>query len=355
MFIFASLNNVLETGIEDALEVSAAWDNNWELVFGGGSAGGTGLFGAINSLGLLFAVGALLVSAVGLWRAYSQQRSLDIGMFMWVILAIVLFANGGQLLAASILALRSIVNQVAEQVIASTLAGIRIDEVMQDLQGRQTVQEILENAYRACLPLSGQEQVDCLENAASAADGLSSLFGGSSWFSGLVDLFRDAGNALSAGDSFSLVGLISPIWKPILYSILYWSMQAFQHLLEAVMLLTGLMAPLAVGGSMFFFGVNSLVAWLTGFFTVGIAKVSFNVIVGLAAVTVTNSGVNDPGWFPLFVGLFAPLMSFAIASGSGYAVWNAFTSVGSLGLRFVGGAVGGPVGATAATVATSRS
>lgn len=354
----ASLNSVLEAGLQDAQKVAAAWDNNWQLVFGGGSAGGATLFSALNDLGLLFAIGSLAISGIGFYRALSQQRAIDYATFFWSILGISLFAQGGALLANSILALRSIVNQVSDLIVASTLAGVRIDEVLQEVQGGFILRGMLENAYKPCLSMSGQEQAACLQEAAAFSQNLKSLFdtsfGPLAWLGDIFSRFQDAGSALLNGDSFSLVGTFSPLWQPIVYSILYWMMQGYQHLIEAVLILTGLMAPLAVGGSMFLFGVNALVGWLTGFFAISIAKIAFNVLVGLAAVTVTNAGTNDPGWFPLFVGLFAPLFSFAVASGSGFAVWTAFTSISASGARLGAGMMGGPAAAGAAGIATRR-
>ena len=54
---------------------------------------------------------------------------------------------------------------------------------------------------------------------------------------------------------------------------------AFSNLLELAMLITGLMGPIAAAGSIIPFQGRPLWAWLTGFFSLGMAKFSYNVIV----------------------------------------------------------------------------
>ncbi len=47
---------------------------------------------------------------------------------------------------------------------------------------------------------------------------------------------------------------------------------AFQWIIEVCMLLTALLGPLAVGGSLLPVGQKAIFAWLTGFFSVGMIK-----------------------------------------------------------------------------------
>ena len=58
---------------------------------------------------------------------------------------------------------------------------------------------------------------------------------------------------------------------------------AFANILELAMLLTGLMGPIAVAGSAVPLQGRPLWAWLTGFFSLGMAKFSYSVIVGLSS------------------------------------------------------------------------
>ena len=333
-YLFAeTFNQILVNGLEESIQVSQAWENNWALVFQGTSAGGETLFAAINDLGLLLAMMALIISGVGLYRALVNQQLVEWYLLFSAVIAVSLFAHGGALMGEVILALRAIINQISDQIIVSTLASVRIDEALQTAQDNLIVRQAIENAYRPCLAENGPRQVSCLENAATFAQQVRLDFsepgGLSGWLQDLVARFQEAGLAVRQEQDYSLIGLFSPVWQPIVYSILFWMMQAYQHLLEAMMILTGLMAPLAVGMSLFIFGVPAIIGWLTGFFSLGMAKIAFNILIGLAAVVVTNAGVNDPAWFPIFVGLGAPFFSFALSTGGGLALWSSFTSLGS--------------------------
>ena len=327
-----SFNQILLNGLEESIQVSEAWDNNWKIVFQGTSAGGETLFASINDLGLLLGMIALIISGIGLYRALVNQQLVEWHLLFSAVIAVSLFANGGALMGEAILGLRAIVNQISDQIIVSTLSSVQIDEALQTAQNNLIVRQAIENAYRACLSENGPGQVSCLQSAAQFAQQVRQDFndpgGFSGWLQDVVERFREAGDAITQEGDYSLIGLFTPAWQPIVYSLLFWMMQAYQHLLEAVMILTGLMAPLAVGMSMFIFGVPAIVGWLTGFFSLGMAKISFNILIGLAAVVVTNAGVNDPAWFPLFVGLGAPFFSFALSTGGGLALWSAFTSLG---------------------------
>jgi len=102
------------------------------------------------------------------------------------------------------------------------------------------------------------------------------------------------------------------------------------------MLLTGLIAPFAVAGAFMLDG-KSLWAWLTGFFALGFAKVSYNIIVGLAAVVVVNAGTTDTMGFLVIMAILAPALALALAAGGGMAVFHTInTGVVSMGLLVAG-------------------
>ncbi|MFN6567612.1 hypothetical protein [Dendronalium sp. ChiSLP03b] len=72
---------------------------------------------------------------------------------------------------------------------------------------------------------------------------------------------------------------------------------AYQWGIELTMLLSAYLGPLAVGGSLLPYGAKPLLAWLTGYFSVGIAKLGFNIISGFAAELIANSRSDQPLFF----------------------------------------------------------
>jgi hypothetical protein len=107
---------------------------------------------------------------------------------------------------------------------------------------------------------------------------------------------------------------------------------AFQWIVEVSMLLTGLLGPLAVGGTLLPVGQKAIFAWLTGFFSIGIVKLSFNIICGLVATMVVKAGNNDPMIFAFATGILAPILSLLLATGGGMAVFNSLSSMATFGV-----------------------
>ncbi len=111
----------------------------------------------------------------------------------------------------------------------------------------------------------------------------------------------------------------------LIQTILMASQAAFQALIEASMLLTGLMGPIALGSSLLPFGAKPIYAWLTAFWSVGICKLCLNVISGLIAVTLYNTGPTEMLPASIMLGLFAPIMALGMATGGGMAIFNGIT------------------------------
>ena len=102
------------------------------------------------------------------------------------------------------------------------------------------------------------------------------------------------------------------------------------------MLLIAALGPLAVGGSLLPVAGKPIFAWLTGFLSAGIAKISFNIIAVLTAAVIVNGPAQDPNadpdlmWFIIFLGILAPILSLIVAGAGGFAVFSAISNTASL-------------------------
>lgn len=95
------------------------------------------------------------------------------------------------------------------------------------------------------------------------------------------------------------------------------------------MLLTAALGPIAVGASLLPVGGKPIYAWLTGFFSFGIAKLSFSIIAGLAGRVLISTVDSDSTWFMIFMAFLAPILALAIAIGGGAGVFLAITNTAS--------------------------
>jgi hypothetical protein len=339
-----SINNVLINGANTANSIAKSWDNTWQDVLGlSGSPSGATLYSVLCWVGTLFAVGSLLFLVIELYKDLNEGKPTILTSLVWPLLVAFLLSNNGQILAQSTLELRDIINQANSQVIAITMAGVKLDELYQEANGNIGLQSLISNTMRACQSLTGEAQLQCMNQALSQSQEIvnnyKAVFGDRSWLDNIQGFLDGITSAVSGGGiEMGVFGLLKPLWMPIVVSVLYWMQMAYQNLLEASLIITALLGPIAVGGSLLPYGPKAIFAWLIGFFSVGFARLCFNIIVGLASVVATSSEGGDPFWFALFAGLFAPLLASSLAGGAGIMVWTSIAGAVGRSLKTVFGA-----------------
>ncbi|MEG3437881.1 hypothetical protein V0288_12205 [Pannus brasiliensis CCIBt3594] len=329
-----SLNNVLINGADAANQVAESWNATWKNVLGdSGSLGGATLYGVLCWVGTVFAVGTLIFLIIELYKDLNEGKPLVLQSLVWPLLVAFLLNNNGVLLARSTLSLRDMINKANSQALAITMSGIKLDELYREANGKIGLQAMISDTLRPCQSLLGEAQLQCvnsaLERSRSLVDAYEFAFGGGggSWIDGIRGFLDGVRDTLSQDVlDIGVFGLLKPVWMPIVVSVLYWMQIAYQNLLEASLLITALLGPIAVGGSLLPYGAKPVFAWLTGFFSIGFARLCFNIIVGLTSVVATSSGDGDPFWFALFAGLLAPILASSLASGAGLMVWTSISS-----------------------------
>ncbi len=300
---------IVEQGATASAAVAESFDQMWTDVI----ASGGGLYGAIANLGMFFAVSTLVWWAVSFAKALIHDDYVKpIEEIVWVLVVAALLANQGQLLAKGTLALRDIINQTNQTVLTSTASSIKLQDAYKQIMTETGQQDVVQGLTSQCASVvDPDQQKACLDNAKAQSQ---QVAGGST--SSGFQKFLDGVGAFS-GNLFTMAA------RGILLAFGI----AFQWTIEVSLLLTGLLAPLAVGASLLPVGQKAIFAWLTGFFSVGITKLSFNIICGLVATMVLNSGNNDPMIFALATSILAPILSLVLAAGGGMAVFNSLSSV----------------------------
>ena len=109
-------------------------------------------------------------------------------------------------------------------------------------------------------------------------------------------------------------------------SVLVGTQIAFQQAFEISLLLTALLGPLAVGMSLLPVEAKAFVAWVTALFSIGVAKLSLNIVTGVAATLVANAKAGDHFWFLVFSAFLAPTLAMSLAAGGGMAAWSAIVA-----------------------------
>ena len=308
-------STITEDGIATSEAVARSMDRLWNDVLSGG------LYGAIANLGIFFAVGTLIIFMVQWTREMVDgDNSKAFSEMIWPVIVIVLLTNNAQPLASVTLGLRGIINQTNETLLTTTSSSIRLQEAYQRVMLKNGSADAISSLIAQCNAIADPtQQKECLQNAQVQAEQIESDDESRSpgLFEGVQDFFNTNIFQLAVRGWLLAFGV------------------AFQWMVEISMLLTGLLGPLAVGGSLLPVGSKAIFAWLTGMFSVGMVKLCFNIISGLVATLVLNADSTDPMIFAFAIGLIAPILSVVLAVGAGTAVLKSFSSIASLGLSSI--------------------
>lgn len=364
-FAETGASGILERGLTLSNNIADAWNLEWISVFQ------SPLYASINHLAATFAVGSLLFFMIRFFRNMVMdelgEQLIDL---LWPIMVVILLANNAHLTASTTLAMRGMIHKASDDILHVELLGVKLEDAIQNSVLRAAVGGEISAQLNQCQGLVDQPQIDCLEKANAqvqesikefqAKTGIPGSFvkigaeiesalrqnplvngtiGAGQTAGGQLpgaigaaksgNILGAAGQITSAG-SYGAAGFFGGYFNAVVQSLVQTLLLAFQwafaNILEISMLLTALMGPIAVAGSLLPFGTKSIFAWLIGFFSLGMAQISYNIIVGLCAEVIVKSDITDVNGFLVIVGLLAPALALAIAAGGGMSVFNIISS-----------------------------
>ena len=333
IFAQAGINQILENGSTTAKKIAESWDEQWVDVLQNNT--NDNLYGALTNLGIFFAVGTLLFFMMQwLKDVINYEYSRPISALIWPFLVVILLNNSGQgnVLSNLTLGVRNFINTVNQQVVIAADAN----QTYQQALNMTVAEEVAGSLLRPCQSLTGERQNQCFLKAKEKIDILwqeyRNLYGNKTWIYRLENKVNQIayGTGILSENSFNalLGSTAQTMAKNFLVSLQY----AFQNLLEATMLLIAILGPLAVGGSLLPVAGKPIFAWLTGFFSLGIAKLSFNIMAVLASTAIINGPAQDLDadpdlmWFAIFLGILAPIVSLFLSAAAGLAIFNAISN-----------------------------
>ncbi|GJD20568.1 unknown protein [Rivularia sp. IAM M-261] len=332
--LFAALgtNDIFRDGALTAQSVTSGWDRQWIDLLQNNT--NNNLYGVLTKLGIFFAVGTLIIFMMQWLRdVVDNDFSRPISSLIFPILVVLLLANpgNGTPLSNLTLGVRNFINTINQQVIQTT----DVNKAYQQALSMSVAEEVAGAFLRPCQSLIGEQQTQCLIKAKEKIDAVwleyRNLYGTQPW---ITRLETKVNQIVVSNDTVSELAFNSLLGSTTQTSIKYFlvSLQsAFQNLIEATMLLVATLGPLAVGGSLLPVAGKPIYAWLTGFLSLGIAKLSFNIIALITSVAIVNTSAQNIGtepdlmWFLIFLGTLAPLISLLLAALAGFAVFNAIS------------------------------
>ncbi|RCJ19070.1 hypothetical protein A6770_32325 [Nostoc minutum NIES-26] len=323
-----SNDNLASRAAQVSGAVSQGFEELWKEVLGGQ------LYGSLCDVGTLFAI-ATLGFYILEWtkQVLNNEEQRAFSSFIWPLLISALLFNDGQLLGKTTVAIKDYINNVNTYVLTRTAVGVDLRAAYSKALGVSAVRAAIGREIEACRTssLSPQETVECLEQAKEALSRqYPSYFRAKGPFAWLIDridrIISAPQQAIESGANPIQV-LLSPFSAFVgsvvaenITNILVGLSGAYQWGIELTMLLTAYLGPLAVGGSLLPYGSKPILAWLIGYFSVGMAKLSFNIIAGFAAELIANSRSDQPLFFLFTIGIFAPALATGIAAGGGLSL-----------------------------------
>ena len=348
--------SIIEDSIQQLDAVQKAWNQRWLDIF----ASDNGLYLGINEFASVIVVGAFIFFAVG-WVKDAIERGIFPALthVIWVLVIVALLFNNGTMLSSVTLGIRNIINVQTRQVLNVQVGDISMLEALNDVVISQQAKAEIQQQYAECEAKEGQAQINCFVQAGERARRVleNEYRAQGFWSAGLQNLWnridrisqqveQEYHNGTNAPNTDPLTTvlantLLQTTTQAISQQFLKGWQWAFANILELSMLLTGLIGPIAVAGSIIPLQGRPLWAWLVGFFSLGLAKFSYNILVGLAATVVVAADAqtqNDFG-FLLLISVLAPVLALAIAGGAGMAVFRGIsggvTRIISVGTSFI--------------------
>lgn len=329
----AGQTELIEQTKATAQVMADEWQKNWVSVITPDS----GLYASLAWLGTVFAVGSIAIWGMHIFKDYVENGSVQfLSELVWPLVVAYLLAGNGLHLSEMTMAMRDILHSANQQVLQVTSNRFALDEAFQLAKDNGEARTQIGSLIEQCQALTGEHQIACFERTRVQAEGIinSHNLKGNYW-TGILNRMSDAieeaknttGNVVLQGvvSAFSapIGALIGSANQAVMKGVLIATHTAFQHAFEMALLMTALLGPLALGVTLLPLASKPLIAWITAMFSIGIAKLSLNIMTGLVAALVANAESGDHFWFLVFIAFIAPTLSLSLAAGGGMATWGA--------------------------------
>lgn len=305
--------------------------------------------------------------SIGFMKWLKEEDDLKIWIELVAPAAVLIgLANGGYILGQIIFTLYKIFDAVINTFDSYT----GFYQIIKEGKAKALVSPSLSPLFKQCEALVGAEQSACFEDLSKQALGMvdeyKQDFFNSSWLEDLGERLTDLTDKwldpkANVGDKIRTTfwAITSPAWEGILTLILLKVMEAWQALYGIAFIFTGIAAPMAATASLFTsntFLASAYALWLTGVFSIFLARLLLYVGYGLSSDLVVSSDAStDTIWFGVLMAVVLPFCVFAIAKGSASGVWSSLVGTASAaisaGSTLAGGAASGA--SKVATAATS--
>lgn len=293
---------------------------NWAELINGQSH----IYEAIVKVSLVLAT-----TLIGFWaipwlntllnEGYSKKT---VDELIYPLLVVLLLAlNNGYVLSNVNLLFRGTTNYIRNQILTETANGISYEQLIRDENWSQSHRLMFSNEVRKCRLLSDEQKSeeelkaaknDCIDKAKKKIQEQAEAEGVK-----VEGLFVTQ----------ALTAVVNPVIDMVIFTVLTTFEAGFSFMVEISFLLTAYISPFFLVFTLIPGQSKLIYAWLSAWFGLGLMKISYTIVVGMAASAVSNTGDENVLLLPLMQAVFSPILATAIASGGGIAFFNLLSSI----------------------------
>lgn len=320
-------------GAQDAAKLAAgAFNDNWlELASGKSQIYEATVKISLGVAAIFIAFWAIPWFNTIISEGYSQ-RTID-ELFYPLLVVFMLAINNGFLLSSTSLFFRNTGNYVNDKILNLTTNGIKVEQAIRQSKMNQSYQQILNNKVAQCelLPRTDKNSdgVDsrtaCIDQAISDVKQLAQNYSAANQ----IDNFNidfDAGKAIAQGFNTAAQVILLFLFTGIAIG--------FVFLIEIASLFNAYIAPIFMALSLIPGQTKLLHIWLAGWLGLALVKISYTIIIGMAASSIVNVSDTNPILLPILEGFLSPILATAIGSGGGMALFNGLSGATAGTLQF---------------------
>lgn len=329
---------------EQAANIGATLDNLWQSIF----VDLSGPWIAVNYIASFILAYSFLAFVLKLVLGVLTEQWSDVAAeFVYLLILVSLLANNARPVANLALFIRDFTNEQIQVIYDINLSGVTVETAIRDILITSEVKTEISNRFRACESKTGTLQIECLQevgeeaqnfiteaqNATDTPNGLV-VFGQrvANFVSivGELSVFNRLGSSerVAASNSRLFDGIVESTSVPVVRLILKAVQFALVSMAELALLLTALVAPIAVALSTIPVRPRPIESWLIGMISISALLWSYVVLVGFSAAVISISGSQDTTelGFLMLLAFGSPLVAAALAKFGGSSLIQAISA-----------------------------
>jgi hypothetical protein len=325
------VNDIAALGRQAAKSLAQNQGKVAEKYFGGNNPA----FGYLCYCCQLFVV---FPASMGFLRWLREDEDLKVFIELVVpFIVLASFANGGFIIGQLVLVLYKIFDGIINNFDSYTA----FNDLIKQARAKTLVGHAIAPLLKQCEPLVGADQISCVSKMNAQSLSILRAFEtdlpNTGWLSDMIARYVDLGKkildpATNVDDKIRTVlwTATAPLWEGVLMIVLNAFFQAWQFFYGIAFILTGLAAPMAATASVFTSSVflsGAYALWLTGMFTLFLARLLLYVAYGMTSELVTSIDSTDTIWFGVMTAFIIPFVVYSIVKGSASGVWSSLVGV----------------------------